>query len=87
LVDDHILFREGLSRLLTSEPDLQFAGNCGTSHEVFEIRQDTRVEMILLDFDIGDHGGKFICGSRPRRIWRQDLDGNSWNERQSLPSL
>jgi len=53
LVDDHILFREGLSRLLTSEPDFAIAGNCGTSQEVLQILQDTRVEMILLDFDIG----------------------------------
>ena len=58
-----ILFREGLSRLLTSEPDFAIAGNCGTSHEVLQILQDTRVEMTLLDFDIGAHGGPFIVAA------------------------
>ena len=65
MVDDHnfVSFREGLSRLLTSEPDFANAGNCGTSHEVSQILEDTRVEMILLDFDTGDHGGQFIVAA------------------------
>jgi DNA-binding NarL/FixJ family response regulator len=57
------LFREGLSRLLKSEPDFAIAGNCGTPLEVLQILQDARVEMILLDFDIGDHGGQFIVAA------------------------
>jgi DNA-binding NarL/FixJ family response regulator len=65
MVDDHnfVSFREGLSRLLTSEPDFANAGNCGTSHEVSQILEDTRVEMILLDFDTRDHGGQFIVAA------------------------
>ena len=53
MVDDPILFREGLSRLLTCEPDFAIAGNCGMSHEVLQILQDSRVEMILLDSTSG----------------------------------
>ena len=65
LVDDHLLFREGVGRLLASEPDFEIAGNCGTSAEALEILADTPVDLILLDFDIGkDHGAQFITAAR-----------------------
>lgn len=64
LVDDHILFREGLSRLLASESDFEIAGNSGSSVEALEILQKTSVDLILLDFDIGkDHGAQFISAA------------------------
>jgi DNA-binding NarL/FixJ family response regulator len=65
LLDDHILFREGLSRLLASEPDFEIAGNCGDSSEALLILHGTPVDIVLLDFDIGkDHGGQFISAAR-----------------------
>ena len=33
LLDDHGLFREGLARLLESEPDLEMAAHCATVSE------------------------------------------------------
>jgi hypothetical protein len=33
IVDDHVLFREGLARLLSCEPDLLLKGQCGTGAE------------------------------------------------------
>ncbi|MGO9262532.1 MAG: response regulator [Bryobacteraceae bacterium] len=65
LLDDHILFREGLSRLLASEPDFEMAGNCGTSSEALEALAGTPVDLVLLDFDLGeDHGSQFIGAAR-----------------------
>jgi DNA-binding NarL/FixJ family response regulator len=65
LLDDHILFREGLSRLLASEPDFEMAGNCGTSAEALEALAGTPVDLVLLDFDLGeDHGSQFIGAAR-----------------------
>ena len=65
LVDDHLLFREGVGRLLASEPDFEIAGNCGASGEALEILERMPVDLILLDFDIGkDHGGQFISAAR-----------------------
>jgi DNA-binding NarL/FixJ family response regulator len=65
LLDDHILFREGLSRLLASEPDFEMAGNCGTSAEGLEALAGTPVDLVLLDFDLGeDHGSQFIGAAR-----------------------
>lgn len=65
LVDDHLLFREGLGRLLVSESDFEIAGSCGGSEEALQILQRTPVDLILLDFDIGkDHGAQFISAAR-----------------------
>ena len=65
LVDDHLLFREGVGRLLASEPDFEVVGNCGTSADALEILHHTLIDLILLDFDIGkDHGAQFISNAR-----------------------
>src|ERR1035438_356183 len=61
LLDDHVLFRESLGRLLASEPDFVMAGHCGTSAEALGILQKTPVDVILLDYDLGDdHGAQFL---------------------------
>jgi len=65
LLDDHILFREGLSRLLASEPDFAMAGHCGTAAEALELLCRAPVDLVLLDFDLGDdHGSQFISAAR-----------------------
>ncbi len=61
LVDDHILFREGLSRLLAEEPDLQIAAQCSSSQEALAALRampaEERPDLILLDFDLGEENG------------------------------
>ena len=65
LVDDHLLFREGVGRLLASEPDFEIVGSCGTSDEALEVLEHAPADLILLDFDIGkDHGAHFISAAR-----------------------
>ena len=65
LLDDHVLFRESLSRLLASEPGFQMAGDCGTLAEALDLLQRTAVDVVLLDFDLGDdHGSQFISSAR-----------------------
>jgi DNA-binding NarL/FixJ family response regulator len=65
LVDDHVLFREGLSRLLGSEPDFEMAGQCGTNAEALGILEDHPVDMVLLDYDLNqDHGEHLITAAR-----------------------
>ncbi|MBZ5621034.1 MAG: response regulator transcription factor [Acidobacteriia bacterium] len=65
LLDDHILFREGLSRLLASEPDFEMTGHCGTAAEALSMLRRSPVDIVLLDFDLGeDHGSHFISAAR-----------------------
>jgi DNA-binding NarL/FixJ family response regulator len=57
LVDDHGLFRESLSRLLESEPDFRIAGTCATTAEALEALRREPVDIVLLDYDLGDENG------------------------------
>jgi DNA-binding NarL/FixJ family response regulator len=65
LLDDHVLFRESLSRLLASEPDFEMAGHCGTAAEALDLLLSTPVDVVLLDFDLGgDHVSEFVMAAR-----------------------
>jgi DNA-binding NarL/FixJ family response regulator len=65
LIDDHILFRDGLSRLLALEPDLEVVAGCGTVAEALETVGRKIVDIVLLDYDLGeDHGSHFISSAR-----------------------
>jgi len=57
LLDDHVLFREGLRRLLDTEPDFQSVTECGTLAEGLEVLSRAPIDVVLLDFDLGDETG------------------------------
>jgi DNA-binding NarL/FixJ family response regulator len=65
LVDDHILFREGLSRLIQSEPHLEMAAHCGSVDEAIDALRHNPVDLVLLDFDLGNEDAfRFIARAR-----------------------
>jgi len=65
LLDDHVLFRESLARLLATEPDFEMVGHCGAAGEALEILEGSPVDVVLLDYDLGDdHGSQFISAAR-----------------------
>jgi DNA-binding NarL/FixJ family response regulator len=57
VVDDHALFRESLVRLLESEPDLQVVAHCESIAAAKDILSRTAVDMVLLDYDLGEESG------------------------------
>lgn len=64
LLDDHILFREGLWRLLASEPGFETVAECGTPQEALEALSKSSVDVVLLDFDLEDNTGtRFISAA------------------------
>src|SRR5271170_1792899 len=63
LVDDHILFREGLRRLLVSEPEFETVAECGTPAEALEVLSRAAVDIVLLDFDLEDDPGTRLIAS------------------------
>lgn len=65
LLDDHILFRESLSRLLATQEGLTMAASCGTPAEALGVIKREPVDLVLLDFDLEDDlGTRFIAASR-----------------------
>jgi two-component system, NarL family, nitrate/nitrite response regulator NarL len=57
LVDDHALFRESVARLLDTEPGFEVVAHCGSIEEAVAILGQTRIDIVLLDFDMGDNDG------------------------------
>ena len=64
-MDDHSLFRESLSRLLQVDPDFQVIGNCSTAGEALAVIETEAVDVVLLDYDLGeDQGSLFLDAVR-----------------------
>jgi DNA-binding NarL/FixJ family response regulator len=58
LVDDHALFREGVARLLGAEPGFEVASDCGSIEEALGVLKEKSIDIVLLDFYLGDRNGK-----------------------------
>lgn len=57
LVDDHMLFREGLISLIAPQPDLQVVGQAGSVQEAINAARSLRPNVILMDFSLPDGTG------------------------------
>jgi len=57
MVDDHSLFRESLSRLLETDPGFMVVGQCGTVAEAISAYSETPIDVVLLDYDLGEEQG------------------------------
>ncbi|MBL8178412.1 MAG: response regulator transcription factor [Bryobacterales bacterium] len=53
LIDDHALFREGLARLLETQPDFEIAGKADHIAAGLQQLHDCGPELVLLDVDLG----------------------------------
>ena len=49
VVDDHALVREGVRALITSLPDLEFAGEAADGQQAIERARETRPDVVLMD--------------------------------------
>jgi two-component system, NarL family, nitrate/nitrite response regulator NarL len=69
IVDDHALFRSGVVRLLESEPDIDVAGVCATAEQALQMIPSSRVDVLLLDYDLGNHrGSDLVIALKERAI-------------------
>ena len=67
LVDDHSLFRESLSRLLEAEPEFRIAATCATVEEALTAIDRHPIDVVLLDYDLGDRQGSMFLDEAKRR--------------------
>lgn len=57
LVDDHPLFRDGLVRLINSQPDMCVVGEAGLQREAIALARTLKPQLVLLDITLGDGTG------------------------------
>jgi DNA-binding NarL/FixJ family response regulator len=61
VVDDHILFREGLVNMLGSQPDLVVVGEAGSVSEAVAQARQLKPDLILLDYSLPDGSGPYAA--------------------------
>jgi RNA polymerase sigma factor (sigma-70 family) len=61
IVDDHVVFREGLRALLEMEPDIQVVGEASRGGEAIEFLATNSPDVILLDLHLPDGNGADFC--------------------------
>jgi two-component system response regulator NreC len=62
LVDDHLIFREGLRALLAGEPDLQVVGEAGDGLEAIQLVERLQPNVLVLDLMMpGLNGHEVAC--------------------------
>jgi len=67
IVDDHALFRESLVRLLHAERGFEVVAHCGSNEEALRVLQKRQVDVVLLDFDLGESNGTQFLSSAKRQ--------------------
>ena len=58
LLDDHALFRESVSRLLSAEAGFEVVAHCGAIEEALQVLGRKPIDLVLLDFDLGERDGR-----------------------------
>ena len=65
LLDDHALFRKGLARLLETEAGFEVVSDCSSTEEALAVLRRHPVDVVLLDFDLGqDDGTQFMLKAK-----------------------
>jgi two-component system, NarL family, nitrate/nitrite response regulator NarL len=90
LLDDHTIFRQGLVRLLRTQPDLDLPLHCGSIGEALLALAALPPDLVLLDVDLGAESGiDFLAQARRNGFHGPVLvltAGISENEEQLLES-
>lgn len=63
IVDDHVLFREGLASIISSEPDIEVVGLAGTVARAVEVVCGLKPDVVLMDFYMPDGTGADASGA------------------------
>ena len=69
LADDHTLFRDALSQLLSIEPDLEVVGEANNGTEVLDLVRELQPDILLLDLRMPGLDGLSVL----QRIQNQKL--------------
>lgn len=69
IVDDHMLFRESLSRLIEADTEFAIAGTCASVQEALTMIDRVAIDVVLLDYDLREESGiQFLQEIRNRSL-------------------
>lgn len=57
IADDHALIREGLKKILKSEPDMTLVGEASNAHELYDQLRKVNATIVLLDISMPGESG------------------------------
>jgi two-component system invasion response regulator UvrY len=57
IVDDHVLIREGLKKILCNESDLTIVGEAQSGNEALDMLDKCNCDVLILDIALPDKGG------------------------------
>lgn len=57
LVDDHVIFREALRKMLAAEADIEVVGEAGNGREATDLARDLTPDILILDIGMPDMNG------------------------------
>lgn len=63
IVDDHVLFREGLTSLFSLQPDLEVVGGAGSGEEAIKKASELQPDLVLVDVGLKDGSGLETIGN------------------------
>jgi DNA-binding NarL/FixJ family response regulator len=58
VVDDHMVFREGLRDLLGRVDDIEIVGEAATTQEAIDVTEGVRPDVVLMDLNLPGNGGE-----------------------------
>ena len=57
LVDDHVLFRQGLASMLNNQPEMRVVGEAGTLRKALAKAEELKPDLVLMDIGLPDGNG------------------------------
>lgn len=71
LADDHVMFRQGIKKIIEESDNLKIVGEVGNGLELLEFLKKHSVDMVILDISMPDMRG--IEATREAKIIRPDI--------------
>ena len=84
VADDHRLFREGLTSLLSHEPYLQIVGEAADGEQAVNLTRQLRPDVLICDISMPKRNGVEVTATLTREIPGLKVLGLSMHEREDM---